>query len=83
MHGREAKLPIESLFCCGETKTEEVPDGKITELLELQESVHAEVKENIAKAQQRQKRQYDAKHNTQTTLKVLGYAFSKHTKHGV
>lgn len=39
-------------------------------MLELQKQLHDEARSNIEKAQAQQKRQYDAKHNTNTHLKV-------------
>ena len=39
-------------------------------MLELQKELHNKTRSNIEKAQARQKRQYDAKHNTNTKVKV-------------
>ena len=39
-------------------------------MLELRKKLHDQACENILKAQQCQKKQYDAKHNTKTKLKV-------------
>ena len=39
-------------------------------MLELQKKLHDLARENIERAQQRQKRQFDAKHNSLTKLKV-------------
>ena len=39
-------------------------------MLELQNQLHDKARSNIEKAQAHQKRQYDAKHNTNTSLKV-------------
>ena len=39
-------------------------------LIELQEDYHAKAMQNIVRAQERQQKQYDRKHNTNTMLKV-------------
>ena len=39
-------------------------------LIELQEDYRAKAMQNIVRAQERQQKQYDRKHNTNTTLKV-------------
>ena len=39
-------------------------DGILQQLLEIRERCHSKAKENIASAQERQKKQYDAKHDT-------------------
>ena len=39
-------------------------------MLDMQKSLHDQARQNIPEAQERQKCQYDAKHNSRTTLKV-------------
>ena len=72
MYGREAKLPIDVELMKqpenGQTNLEDL-DEKIAKLIDLQKRVHDRAYENIAKAQQRQKLQYDRKHNAGTNLK--------------
>ena len=56
-----------------ETKNEEDGedmDGILRKLMEIRDRCHLNSKENIAAAQQKQKQQYDNKHNS---LKVLFY----------
>ena len=45
-------------------------EEKVAGLIEMQKKVHDEARDNILKAQERQKRQYDSKHNNKTKLKV-------------
>ncbi len=45
-------------------------EEKVARLTEMQKKVHDEARDNIARAQGRQKRQYDSKHNNKTKLKV-------------
>ena len=45
-------------------------DGILRRLMEIRDRCHLNAKENIAAAQQKQKQQYDKKHNS---LKVLFY----------
>ena len=43
-------------------------ETKIAKMIELQKRLHEQARENIERAQQRQKRQLDAKHNSLTKL---------------
>ena len=71
MYGREARLPIDlSRVLQQETMDEPDLETKIAKMLELQKKLHDQARENIERAQQRQKRQFDAKHNSLTKLKV-------------
>ena len=45
-------------------------EEKVDRLIEMQKKLHDEARDNIAKAQERQKQQYDSKHNCKTKLKV-------------
>ena len=42
----------------------------VEKMLDMQKSLHDQARQNIQEAQERQKRQYDTKHNSRTTLKV-------------
>ena len=70
MYGREARLPIDlTRVQC--THPDELDfEKKVEKMLEIQKKMHDRARSNIEKAQARQKRQYDAKHNTNTKLKV-------------
>ena len=45
-------------------------EEKITVMMEMHKKVHSEVQDNIARAQEKQKKLYDSKHNNRTELKV-------------
>ncbi|CAB4040892.1 retrotransposable element, partial [Paramuricea clavata] len=67
MYGREPKLPIElavkgSPRCDDQDSTQVSLDTKVEQLLKFKKSVHDLAMENIRKAQDRQKRNYDKKH---------------------
>ncbi len=82
MYGREAKLPIDTCISLqsgdaasdeeAEQQTVELSlEDKITKLTEVQKKVHDVARKNIKKAQERQKEQYDKKHNIgKPSLKV-------------
>lgn len=74
MYGREALLPIDVSGIDVSGKQADIGDGdfeaKLKGLQELREKVHANVLANVSKAQQRQKKLYDAKHNTGINLKI-------------
>ncbi|CAB3979307.1 retrotransposable element [Paramuricea clavata] len=75
MYGREPKLPIElavegSPRCDNQDSTQVSLDTKVEQLLKLKKSVHDLAMENIRKAQDRQKRNYDKKHDSTKLLKV-------------
>ena len=76
MHFHEAKLPIHVKVeqVTGEHAPElpsatELRDSTMA-LIELQEDYRAKAMQNIVCAQERQQKQYDRKHNMNTTLKV-------------
>jgi len=72
MHFREVKLPIHIKMerATGEGP-EEQNESKITRaLINLQDEYRTRAAHNIACGQERQKQQYDKKHNTNTTLKI-------------
>ena len=76
MHFREAKLPIHVKMerATGEDPKELPTESKMLEstraLIDLQDEYRTRAAHNIARAQERQKQQYDKKHNTNTTLKI-------------
>ena len=73
MYGREARLPIDiTLQASGGSQEEEEVDleTKVERMLAMQKKLHENALANIQKAQADHKRQYDAKHNTHTKLKV-------------
>ena len=74
MYGREARLPIDiTLSKPGEeedTTQELTLDEKLEKMIELQKQIHDQARDNVLKAQEKQKQQYDAKHNGRTELKV-------------
>ena len=49
-------------------------------IINLQDKYHARVAHNIARAQERQKQQYDRKHNTNTTLKIGDKVLKENSK---
>ena len=76
MHFREAKLPIHVKVerATGEGVSELPPDIELRDstmaLIKLQEEYRVKAMQNIVHAQERQKKQYDRKHNTNTTLNI-------------
>ena len=63
MHGREARLPIDvQLSVKDQSDTSDI-DHKVAQLIEMRSKAHLSALNNISKAQENQKRQYDAKHN--------------------
>ena len=69
MYGREACLPIDlSRVLQQETVDEPDLESKNAKMIELQKKLHDQARKNIERAQQRQKRQFDAKHNSLTKL---------------
>ena len=73
MHGREARLPIDvQLSVKDQSDTSDI-DHKVTQLIEIRSKAHLSALNNISKAQENQKRQYDAKHNGRTSIKVNRY----------
>ena len=72
MFGREARLPIDltRVKHAKEQQEELSFTEKLEKMVDMQKSLHDQARQNIQEAQERQKRQYDAKHNSRTTLKV-------------
>ena len=71
IYNREARLPIEASMPCRSKEFNDANiDEKVTMLVELKKQIHVQVKGNILKAQEKQKRQYDRKHIIGTILKV-------------
>ena len=75
MYGREARLPIDLTRGQNEDDDDDCEDDielevKVQRMLSLQKQLHDKARSNIEKAQARHKQQYDAKHNTNTTIKV-------------
>ena len=72
MFGREARLPIDltRVKHAKEQQEELSFTEKLEKMLDMQKSLHDQARQNIQEAQERQKWQYDAKHNSRTTLKV-------------
>ena len=72
MHFREVKLPIHIKM--GREGPEEQNESKMLEstraLINLQDEYRTRAAHNNARGQERQKQQYDKKHNTNTTLKI-------------
>ena len=80
MYGREPKLPIElavggSSRCNDRDSAQVSLDTKVEQLLKLKKSVHDLATKNIEKAQDRQKRNYNKKHDStkECTIIRLGY----------
>ena len=69
MQGREARLPIQLTQTTSELDEDDF-EAKVKRMAELRAKVHSNALANIEKAQERQKKHYDAKHNTNTKLKV-------------
>ena len=76
MHFHKAKLPIHVKMerATGEGPKELPTESKMLEstraLINLQDEYRTRAAQNMARAQERQKQQYDKKHNTNTTLKT-------------
>ena len=72
MFAREARLPIDLTRVKHAKKQHKELSfsEKVEKMLDMQKSLHDQARQNIQEAQERQKRQYDAKHNSRTTLKV-------------
>ena len=86
MHFREAKLPIHVKV---ERATGEEASGlpcdislrdSTMALIKLQEEYRAKAMQNIARAQERQKTQYDRKHNTNTMLNIGDKVLKENTR---
>lgn len=86
MHFREAKLPIHIKMerATGEGLSELPTESKMLEstraLIKLQDEYRARAAHNIARAQERQKQQYDRNHNTNTTLKIGDKVLKENSK---
>ena len=72
LYGREARLPIEQLLSSTPTSTEEnTPDAPadleamVQHMTNLRQATSKKAMENITKAQQRQKRNYDKRHDAE------------------
>ena len=71
MYGRDAHLPIDRTRVPGNVNVKELDfETKVQKMLELQKKLHDKVRNHIENAQARHKRQYDAKHNTNTNVNV-------------
>ena len=71
MYGREARLPIDLTRVQPDDEPQELDfELKLQRMLELQKKLHEQAYANIQKAQARQKKQYEAKHNTNTRITV-------------
>ena len=70
MYGREARLPIDVTRVDGTSPDEVDFTTKVQKMLEFQKKVHDEARSNVGKAQEKQKKHYDAKHNNKTFVKV-------------
>ena len=71
MYNREAKLPVEASMPCRSKEFDNANiDEKVKMLVELKKQIHDQVKGNILKAQEKQKRHYERKHNIGSILKV-------------
>jgi len=76
MYGREARLPIDITLTDSEREenTQELTlDEKVEKMIEFQKEIHDQARDNVLKAQEKQKQQYDDKHNGRTELQVRGY----------
>ena len=73
MFGREARLPIDltRVKHAKEQQEELSFTEKLEKMLDMQKSLHDQARQNIQEAQERQKWQYDAKHNSWTTSSSL------------
>ena len=74
MFGREARMPIDVIMVKHiEDQQDDLQfETKVEKMLEMQKALHDQARKYIHEAQERQKRQYDAKHNSRTNLKVHG-----------
>ena len=54
----------------GDTAQELTLDEKVQKMIAFQKEIHDKARDNVVKAQEKQKQQYDAKHNGRTELKV-------------
>ena len=72
MYGCEARLPIDITQPKpeGDTTQELTLDEKVQKMIAFQKEIHDKARDNVVKAQEKQKQQYDAKHNGRTELKV-------------
>ena len=74
MYGREPRLPVDFLTSHESTSDESSNElsfeDKVARFIEMKAIVHDRAVKNIEKAQKRQKRLYDQKHNCKTMLKV-------------
>ena len=71
MYGREACLPIDLTRVQPDDEPQELDfELKLQRMLELQKKLHEQAYANIQKAQACQKKQYEAKHNTDTRITV-------------
>ena len=85
--GHEAKLPIH-IKMERETGASELPTKSkmlyrkyyARALINFQDEYHARAAHNIVRAQERQKEQYDRKHNTNTTLKIGDKVLKENSK---
>ena len=74
MYNREAKLPIEASLCANkEMNVSKSIDEQLAVLINRKKQWHDQVKDNIKKAQEKQKHQYDQKHNFGMSLKVINF----------
>ena len=69
MYGREARLPIDLTRVTSELNEDNF-EAKVKCMAELRAKLHSNALANIEKAQERQKKHYDAKHNTNTKLRI-------------
>ena len=71
MYGQVAHLPIDLTRVQPEDEAQELDfELKLQRMLELQKKLHEQAYANIQKAQACQKKQYEAKHNTNTRITV-------------
>jgi len=73
LYGREARIPTESALTQPRTPYQVEFSDYCSELVANLSDAWALAHQNIEKAQKKQKRQYDAKHNGRTELEVRGY----------
>ena len=72
IYGREARLLIDITQPKPEEDdiTQELTlDKRVKKMIPFQEEIHDKARDNVVKAQEKQKQQYDAKHNGRTELK--------------
>ena len=71
MYGQEARIPIDLTQAPSDVAPDKLDfETKVWKMLKLQKEVHDKARSNLEKAQAFQKLQYDAKHNTNTKIKV-------------